>query len=188
MRASSKRLISILIAGLMFIAAIFVYGNLISPAYSEIANLRSELSTRSKAAEEQRVAIAQVQNLLKEYQNISSIETTIGAMLPLSPDPGASLNQIAGLAGASNLRLESLSVSRMANRPSQKQGLVKGVGVLRLSFQLSGSYSNFKAFLKAMETNVYLMDLVSLDMESQGLRAGNNVSFSMDADAYYQAQ
>ncbi len=174
----------------MFIAAIFIYGSFISPAYSDINNLRAELSVRSQAVNEQQSAIKQVQNLLKEYQNISSIENTIGAILPLSEDTAASLNQITGLAAVNSLKLESVSISRMANRPSNKQGLVKGVGVLRLSFQLSGSYANFKSFLRAMETNVSLMDLVNLQIESSlGSRInGGNILFSVDADTYYQTK
>jgi len=174
----------------MFIAAIFVYGSFISPAYSDINNLRAELSARSQTVNEQQSAISQVQNLLKEYQNISSVETTIGTMLPLSEDTAASLNQIIGLATVNNLKLESVSVSRMANRPSNEQGLVKGVGVLRFSFLLNGSYANFKSFLRAMETNVSLMDLINLQIESSlGSRInGGNISFSVDADAYYQTK
>ena len=191
MRSTSKRFISILVSALMFIAAIFVYNNLVSPAYLEIKDLRAELLGSSKLVEDQRSAINQVQNLLKEYQSILSVESTIGMMLPLSQDAASNLNQIAGLAAINNLKLESLSVNKMANRSSNKQDLVKGIGILRFTFQLSGSYENFKSFLRAVETNIVLMDLVDLKIEStQGTKLGGSggLSFSANIDAYYQTE
>ncbi|MFH1346882.1 MAG: type 4a pilus biogenesis protein PilO [Spirochaetota bacterium] len=190
MRSTSKRFTSILASALMFIAAIFVYSNLVSPAYSEIKNLKAELLSSSKMVEEQQFITSQVQNLLNEYQDISSIENTVGIMLPLSQDATSNLNQITGLVTINNLKLESLSVSKMANRPSDSPNLVKGVGILRFTFQLSGSYENFKSFLKAVETNIALMDLVDLQIESpQNLKAsGANLSFLINIKTYYQTE
>lgn len=190
MRSSSKRFASILISALMFIAAIFVYSNLVSPAYSEIKDLRAELLSISEAADEQQLAVKQVQNLLQKQQDVSSIQNVIGAILPLSRDVASNLNQISSLAAINNLKLESLSVSKMANRPSSNQKLVKSIGVLRLTFQLSGSYENFKAFLKAAETNIVLMDLADLKIESRqsSKASGGNFSFVVNMETYYQTE
>jgi len=172
----------------MFIAAIFVYSNFVSPAYSEIKDLRAELLSNSQAANEQQSAIAQIQNLLKEQENISSIENVIGTILPLSQNVGLSLSQISSLAAINNLKLESLTVTKRANKPSSNQKLVKSIGVLRFSFQVSGTYENFKAFLKAIETNIALMDLVDLKIEPVQIlkTGGGNFSFTANMETYYQ--
>lgn len=190
MRSSSKRFISILISALMFISAIFVYSNFISPAYSQIKDLRGELLSISEASEEQQQAIGQIQNLLQEQQNISSIESIIGIILPLSRDTALNLNQISSLAAINDLKLDSLSINKMANKPSINQRLVKSIGVLRINFQLTGSYENFKAFLKSAETNISLIDLIDLKIESsQGFKSsGTNFTFVANMETYYQTE
>jgi len=190
MRSSSKRFISILVSALVLIAAIFVYNNFILPAYSEIKDLRANLLSISEAADKQQSAIKQIQNLLQKQQDISGTEKVIGAILPLSQNVASNLNQISSLAAVNNLKLESLSVSKMANKPLSNQKLVKSVGVLRFIFQLSGSYENFKAFLRAAETNIALMNLVDLKIESaQSSKAGGgNFLFSANMEMYYQTE
>jgi len=190
MRSSSKRFISILASASMFIAAIFVYSSFISPAYSKIKDLRVELLSISEASEEQQQAIGQIQNLLQEQQNISSIESVIGTILPLSRDVALNLNQISSLAAINDLKLDSLSINKVANRPSNKQKLVKSIGVLRINLQLTGSYENFKAFLKSAETNISLIDLVDLKIESsQSFKSGGtNFTFVANMETYYQTE
>jgi len=190
MKASSKRFLSILISAVMFIAAIFVYTSLVLPSYSDIKNLRAEIKSRSDIATEQQNAVNQVQKLLKEYQNVSSVENTIGVMMPLSPDAGLGLNQVASMASVSGLSVDSVSVSKTAITPSAASKMAKGVGILKFNFQLSGDYAGVKSFFQSMETNIALMDLSDLKISgAQGSRSGSGVlSVSGNVNMYYQAQ
>jgi len=190
MRASTKRVLSILTAILLIIASLVVYTYLIQPAYSEIINLRAEVASRRELVNEQEVSVKQVQNLLSEYQGIAQVQQVVSLILPTGENLPQSLNQITGLADLNKLSTASLTVQRLAIRPSAKSSLVQGVGVLRFNFQLEGSYENFKSFLQNLETNINLMDLASLKVgpSSKAKLDKNSFDYTMSVDTYYQAQ
>jgi len=186
MRASSKRFTSILLAILMFIASLFIYSSLILPAYSEIINLRAEVVSRTQLVTEEEASIGQVQKLLSEYQDVAAIQDTISLILPVSQNVALGVSQISGLSKINNLIIDSLSMQELAIKPSTQSNLVKGIGTLRFNFHLIGSYENFKAFLQNLETNITLIDLASLKVDSGSKVGGNIFSYNITADMYYQ--
>ncbi len=187
MRASSKRFVSILLAIVMFIASLFIYSTLILPAYSEVTNLRAEVVARTRLIAEEEASIGQVQKLLSEYKDVAVIQDTISLILPISQNIALGVSQISGLSKINSLILDSLSTQELAIKPSTQPTLIKGMGTLRFSLHLIGSYENFKAFLKNLETNITLIDLVSLKIESGSRVGGNIFSYSIIADTYYQS-
>ncbi len=184
MKASSKRFLSILVAILLFVASIFVYSSLIRPAYTDIKNLRAELESKSDIFTKNDASIKQVKKLLTEYQDITQIQQTISLILPLEQNVSVGVNQINGLARFNNLTVELLSARQLAIKPSAQSDLVRGFGVLRYNFRLSGTYDNFKKFLQAMETNINLMDVVDLKTEAT---SKGSLSYTMEVNTYYQA-
>ncbi|NCO15499.1 MAG: hypothetical protein GW899_01980, partial [Parcubacteria group bacterium] len=76
----------------------------------------------------------------------------------------------------------------LAIKPSDQPGLVKGLGILRYNFRLTGTYDGLKSFLQAVETNISLMDLVSLKIEPATKSAKGNLSYTVNMDTYYQAE
>ena len=188
MKASTKRFLSILLAILMFIASLFIYSTLIRPAYSEIKSLRAEIAGRLELISKNEVSIQQVKKLLTEYQDIARVQETISLILPLEQNTSQGVNQINGLSKFNNLTIEFLSVQQLAIKPSTRPGLVKGLGVLRYNFRMTGTYEGFKSFLQAVETNISLMDLVNFKIEPATKSAKGNLSFTVNMDTYYQAE
>lgn len=189
MKASNKRILSILTAILMIIASLFVYSSLIRPVYSEIKNLRSEVAGRLDLINRNKVSIEQVQKLLSEYQSISQAQEMTSSVLLSEQNISQAVNQVAGLAGLNNLSIELLAVQQLAIKPSAQPNLVKGVGTLRFNIRLTGGYENFKKFLQNLETNINLMDLTNLKIESAAkTKVGGNFSYTMIIDSYYQAE
>ncbi len=189
MRASTKRAFSILIAVGLFIASLIVYASFIQPAYSEIKNLRTEVVSRSKLIQEQEVSLRQVQKILSDYQNVAQLKETISLILPLEQNLPQAANQIIGLANVNKLTVDQLSVQQLAIKPSGYSSLVKGRGTLRLNFRLVGNYEGFKSFIQGLETNMNLMDLVSLKIDPV-IKTGastNNFTYTLSVDTYYQA-
>jgi len=192
MKVSTKRVFSILIAIFMFIASLFIYSSLIKSIYAEIKNKRTEIVSRLELINKYETSIKQIQKILSEYQNISQFAETISSILPPEQNVSQSVNQISGLAKINNLIINFLSVQQLAITPSSKPDLIRGRGVLRLNFALTGSYENFRKFVQTMETNISLMDLVSLKIEPKtetGLKSvKDNFSYAMAVDTYYQSK
>ncbi len=190
MKASTKRIFSILISISMLIGSLFIYTSLIRPIYSQIKDLRIEVASRLDFIAKHETYIQQVQKLLSEYQDIAKIIETTSLILPLEPDVAFGVNQIAGLSKFYNLTIELLGVQQLAITPSSQPNSIKGLGTLRFNFRLMGSYESFKSFLQALETNITLMDLMNLKTEpaTQTKAAGNNFYYTMVVDTYYQAE
>ena len=188
MKASTKRILSILIAILMFVGSLFIYTSLIRPTYSEIKNQRAEIVSRLELINKHEASIKQVQKILNEYQNVSQLTETISLILPLEQNVPQSVNQITGLTKINNLAVDFLSAQQLAITPSTEPSLVKGMGTLRFNFALIGPYENFKKFLQALETNIGLMDLTSLKVEPATKSSKGNFSYTMTVDTHYQSE
>ncbi|MBN2197890.1 type 4a pilus biogenesis protein PilO [Candidatus Wolfebacteria bacterium] len=189
MRSSGKRIFSILVSILMLIGALFIYATFMKPAYSQIKNLRTEVSSRLDFINKHENYIQEVKKVLNEYQNITEITQTTSLILPINRDIALGLNQINGIAFLNNLSIELLGVQEMAISPSSQLSFIKGVGNLRFNLRLVGSYENFKSFIQAIETNITLIDLVSLKIDPiLGGGAAKNFNYTIILNTYYQTE
>lgn len=190
MKSSTKRILSILTAVLMIVASLFIYSSLIRPVHSEIKDLRTETNSRLDVINKNKTSIAQVQKLLSEYQNIAKAQEVIFSIVPLEENIPLIINQIFGLVDINRLSIESVTIKKLAIKPSVRQKFVKGVGTLRFDLRLAGNYENFKMFIQNMETNANLLDLNDLKIETDAKTklGGENFLYTMNIDSYYQTQ
>ena len=65
MKASTKRILSIMVSAALMVTVIVIFIKLIKPAYLEVQKLRGEIGTRTNLLKEQTNAVAQVQNIVK---------------------------------------------------------------------------------------------------------------------------
>ena len=59
-----------------------------------------------------------------------------------------------------------------------------GQATLQLKMQLKGQYQSFKDFLRALETNIRIIDLANLTVAPDD--KGQNFTFNLVANTYYQ--
>ncbi|MEK7568396.1 MAG: type 4a pilus biogenesis protein PilO [Patescibacteria group bacterium] len=191
MKASSKRTLSILLSIFLFIGSLAIYSYLISPAYEKIKTQKSEIVSRAETVRQYEEIISRIKNLLEQYENAAQMQETMSVILPTNQNVAESINQINGLAYFNNLSIDRLSVRQMAIAPSaDKSKLIKGIGTLRINIRFNGDYAAIKSFLQNMETNLNLMDLISLRAEpiAAGVRGSNFFDYVAEIDTYYQAE
>jgi Tfp pilus assembly protein PilO len=189
MRASTKRILSIMISAILLIAVVVVYVKFIQPAYSEVQNLRGKIQARQNLLQDQSQAVSQVQNLISQLQNqnISQFQDQISLVLPTTESIPQALNQYQAIAQASGLSIQSASVSYLAIKPSTANiNLAKGTGTNRFKLNVLGPYEAIKTFFEAIETNVRLTDLVSSKLSRTGQPGQNLFLNEMVVDSYYQ--
>ncbi|MBI5147864.1 MAG: type 4a pilus biogenesis protein PilO [Parcubacteria group bacterium] len=192
MKASSKRIFSILGSGVLFITALVIYALFIRPEYDNVQRLRSEVASRSQAVEQQKDVIKQIQRLLQEYQSVARLQETLSLALPQESDVAEALNQLNGAAQIGGLAIQSAAVQSLAIRPSSAPiKSAKGIGTLRFNTKISGDYEQIKRFLQMLETNVRLMDVKSLKIESgvdPTQKSAQKYLYNITVDVYYQAK
>lgn len=182
MKSSSKRSIIILLSLSMIIASFLVYNYLIKPVYSEISELRGKITFLNKSYENYKSLNDQFNNFLSNYNNASGDQLSL--VLPRSLNMSYSVGQALGLANMNNLFVQSFTVRELAIKPSGVP-LIKNLGTLRMEFRLVGNYENLKSFFQNLETNLLIMNPISLNIENQ---TGSGDNYSVVVDSYYQAK
>lgn len=192
MKASSKRILSILASGFFFIMAVVIYALFIRPEYDNVQRLRSEVASRAQAVEQQKDVVKQIQRLLQEYQGVARLQETLSLALPQESGVAEALNQLNGAAQIGGLAIQSAGVQSLAIRPSSAPiKSAKGIGTLRFNAKISGDYDQIKRFLQMLETNIRLMDVKSLKIESGVDPTQKSVQkylYNITVDVYYQVK
>lgn len=186
MKPSAKRALSLLISIVLFVVALVIYALLIKPSYDEIAVLRGTLASKRDLFEEQDRAINKVNSLIQEYRGTSNLQEVVEMSLPTNENLSSVFGQLYAIARSNNMAIEVFGVQPLALKPTKKEALVRGLGTLRINLRLIGSFEVIRGFVREMETNIRLMDLVSLKMEAASPTIPNLFVYNLVVDAYYQ--
>ncbi len=158
MKASTKRILSIGLSGLFFLAIILVYINLIRPELSAIEKKRSLVVSKETLFNNQVKAVDEVQKLISEFQSTARLQETVSLAMPLHENVTEALNQLQAIARNSQTNITSFSLTPLALEPG-RQPLAKRLGTLELAIAVQGSYEGLKNFVKSLETNVRVTNI-----------------------------
>ena len=190
MKSSAKRAFSLLVSVILLIGALAVYAFFVRPAYDGVTALRGTLIAKQKLFVDKQAAVKKVQSLIMQYQGAGSLQDAISLSLPQNEEVSSVFNQLQAIAASNGMAVEVFNVQPLAMRSEgsgdKQVSLVRPLGTLRLSLRLTGSYGAFKDFIRGLETNIRAMDLVSMKVEPIGVRGGDNFSYTLVADTYYQ--
>ncbi len=188
MKASTKRVLSLLGTAVLFIGSLVVYALLLSPYYTEINTLRGELAARLGAFKEQNTIIAGVKGAVAQYGGSGQLAEEIDATLPINADNASLVTQIKDIAeGQARMTIQSLSVQKGGLRKIAK-GNESVIGAVEVNARLVGSYDAFKIFLTAIRQNIRLMDISELRIEPFAKNSGNILVFNVGITTYYQGE
>ncbi len=195
MSASTKRALSLILSAGLVVASLFIYATLISPEYAEVKNLRGEFFSKSDLLNSQKTSIDQVRKLIAQYQGVAKLGESLSLALPEDESVSSIMSQINAISQASGLTIQSVGINYLpAKQATVKLTSAKGIGSLKLDLKLAGSYSALKNFLQSLETNIRIMDMQSLKIESvQSIaqsKAGTQdlFNFTLSVNTYYQAK
>jgi Tfp pilus assembly protein PilO len=178
MKQATKRFVSFVGAVALVVGALVVYFNFIRPIYRDVQDAKAALVARQSVVAEQERAIGQVQKLLAEYGEGSEIQRAISQALPFDAEVAGALLQVHGILANNNLTLQSIgfsltglrSVSQGARSGTalrsregrEPSGLVKPIGRIKVQATFSGTYEDFKAFTRDLESNIRIFDVESM--------------------------
>lgn len=186
MKSSAKRAVSLLVASLFFIASLAIYAILIKPVYDDILVLRGTLVGQKKLFDDQEKAMQKINDLIQRYQGTGKLQDVVSLSLPAEEGVSSVFSQLYAIARSVGVNIEVFGVQPLAIKPAKKGDLVKDLGTLRLNLRLVGSYQSFKNFIRGLETNIRLMDVVSIKLEPAGSSSQDVFLYSLVVDAYYQ--
>ncbi len=187
MKASTKRVSSLLLTAALFMASLFVYATLIRPAYDVVTLLRGELVSKTEFLQRQQGAISDVQQLLAQYQGVANLSDSLSMALPNKENVSSILSQITAIAQSSGIAIQAVGVTYLPLKPATATiSLARGLGTLRLDIEMAGPYASLKRFLQSLETNIRVMDIQNLTIDPIGSSDQDLFSYSLNVDTYYQ--
>ncbi|MDD5547550.1 MAG: type 4a pilus biogenesis protein PilO [Candidatus Pacebacteria bacterium] len=187
MKASSKRVLSLLASAVFILIAIVSFVNFVQPEYQAAQKLRGELAAKTNLYNSQKEAITQVQQLVAKSK-ASAVES-LGWALPLKEDTASIVDQLQAISQASNVSIDGLSLDYLPIVQSKKEvsSFIKGIGTLKLILKIGGDYNSIKKFVESIETNVRVMDLKVLKLIVSE-KNPSQISGDLSLETYYQVK
>lgn len=164
----SKNNLVIVILLLVFIGILFL---LDLPTYNKVAFSRNEVKTYENLLEERKGILAKVDQLKQVYEDRKDEINKISYLLPSGKDLPGLIVQFEALTSENGLVLEKLDFSEDSKDD--------------VSLSVSGTYQSFKSFLRALELNIRLMDIKSINF-SPSEDGGLMFNFNIKLKVYYQ--
>jgi len=172
---------NIIITTVLFLAFIVVLISLDLPFYGEVTSLRSEVKQAKDYIKEKEELLIKVEQLKQVYDSRKEAIKKAFYLLPVEKDASSLIVQFEAMASENGLILESIDFTEKVEKGAATYK------TLKVSLELYGSYAAFKSFLGAIEYNVRIMDISSIEFSSEEVEeGGSGFSFKVELEAYYQ--
>lgn len=182
---------------LLFIAvSITVLFVMVKPKYESLQDLRQEVASANVNLDTAAKLAKSRDELIATYQGISKADLdNLKILLPDSVDNIRLIIQINSLATKNNLSLlrnVDYQTEQTTQAPQDPQIVQKPYGEFTISFQTTGQYKNFLAFISDLEQNLRLVDVVKVDFApaEQGVQqtAGTSLAYKVTLQTYWLKQ
>jgi len=153
------------IPALLILGFILIIFYLVSPTYNKVKNLRSLVKTKREVLQNQE----KQQQLFQELKQSKELEK-LDQILPDNPEIPELMIQLETMASQNNLILKSINFTESQNEITSQ-------------IALAGSYNALKNYLKALENNLRLMDIVNLNFQAP--KENSFYNFNLTIKSYY---
>jgi Tfp pilus assembly protein PilO len=184
MRVSTKRILSVGLAGVFLVASFFVYSKYISATLDEVTEQRALLEGKRQLFANQKAAFQQVDGYRAQLEE-KTVQTKLNLAVPNQMDSISALRQVEAAARKGGAVISGLNFKPIASR-SNKQTFLKKVGVLEISISLSGTYEALKESLRLLETSARVASIKEFRFQPAGSRIGTSDVLSLNLEMYYQ--
>ncbi|MBI4085654.1 MAG: hypothetical protein HY433_00170 [Candidatus Liptonbacteria bacterium] len=202
MKQSTKRFFSLIAAFVLVTAAFLIYFNLAEPVYQEAQERKAQAMSRESFVQNQRASILQVKNSIASYKGEGQFQDVVSLALPLNPDLAGAFAQITSLVQNNRLALQGVTVNVPVMQTASVKSkalsgktvgasataILKPFGVITFQIRLIGSYEDFKAFLKNLESNIRIFDIQKISFQPAAKPDQNLYMYDLTVSTYYQGQ
>ena len=164
-------------AGLVAVAGI-LFWVLLMPIYDNVMAQRDAIAERAGIIQNRADIIANIKTLTEQYAQRSTDIARFASIVPAVKSAPELISSLQALATQNGLQITTLALSGDVNQdtnPYQEQSIDLG---------LTGNYPAFKSFLIALERNIRLIDVISIDASPTSDNSPI-ISFRIKGNAYY---
>jgi Tfp pilus assembly protein PilO len=163
-----KKFIPIIL--ILIFAAIVVFLNV--PGVQKILDIRKQIDSSKQTFVEEQELMTRVENLVKLYEDNKESVEKINYIIPSGEDIPNLIVQLEALAFEQGLVLGKIEMTpketvQEGGGDTQQEKSVENYKTLTINVSIMGTYDAFKNYLKAVEENMRLMDVNSLNFSSK---------------------
>ncbi len=166
-------------AGIIAIAILLVWAMAL-PLYNSISDLDVAITEREDLLASRNAIITNVKNLNNEYQKRITEIAKLSSIVPAKKSVAEVLSAVDDVSIKNGIQLFSSSI--ISQRTSDT--IESPYNLLSLEIGLNGSYPGLSNFLRALERNLRLVDITSVD-GAAGLGNTSILNFVIKGNAYY---
>ena len=188
MKDSDKKIYSVISISVLIAGALFVFINLVMPAMDEVKVMRGERDAVVASYADAQNTLSYIKSLKNTYNTIPDARNAVSSFIPSSNNVSDLVSQIYGLSKVAGVNINSIYFKDAPPElpaGNKVQPIPAPYGTVTATMAMNGSYENIKSFVKMLETNIRLIDPVSLT-----LSGGGSVSPVLDGtlvvNSYYQ--
>jgi Tfp pilus assembly protein PilO len=156
------------------ISIFFVF---VSPLYTEISTLKGNLASYDEALANSKALRNERDKLTQKFNAITKSDLDrINKLLPENVDNIRLILEIEKIASPFGMALKDVRYNPTKAESSAPVGVQAGTavsqkeyGVWDLEFSTSATYTNFLNFIKALESNLRIVDIASVDFSSDSM-------------------
>jgi len=167
----------------------------IAPEYRSLQTLKAEVAELQKNIEIIKNLEVSRDSLEKKQRSISQKDLQkLEKVVPYSPDNIRliiQLDEIARKYGLTMLKDVSYDAKASQAAPGQVEKNPKDYRTYRVSFSTSGQYNQFLIFLKEIEKNLRLVDIISVQLKTKQKEGGGTAQmqeFKIELQAYWLSE
>lgn len=166
-------------AGLIAIAMV-LFWTLALPFYNRLSDLDDAIKERENLLNSRNAIMANIKNLNKEYQKRIPEIAKLSAIVPSKKSVAEILSAIDDVSFKNGIELFSSAITGQKASASD----VNPYNILSLDMGLNGSYPGLTNFLRALERNLRLVDITSIEATA-GTGNTANLNLIVKGNAYY---
>jgi Tfp pilus assembly protein PilO len=148
-----------------------------SPTYQAISDLKVKVSSYNEALDNSKALEIERDKLSKKYSTISPNDLEkLEKLLPENVDNIRLILEIEKLSSPYGMSLKDVKYDTInTNAPKSGTNVIKGgvspvsksdYGTWNLAFSTSGTYDNFISFMKDLESNLRIVDIISIEFSA----------------------
>jgi len=163
-----------------FLAAIagIIFWMLLVPTYDKVMAQRDALAERTEILNDRSKIIASIKTMTQEYAAKAADIERFSSIVPAEKSAPELVSSIQALATQNGLQLTTISLSGSSNQATSTYQ------VQSIDLGLNGGYLAFKSFLMALEKNIRIIDVISVDATPIAENS-SIIGFRIKGNAYF---
>ena len=167
------------------LASIAVVVWLVVPAYQNIGEAKAEKEKAQSELDEKRALVEKVKGLETQFREVEEATRKVAEIVPPASNIPQLLVEFPALALQHGVAMKSIALNEAKGESENTSGGASPPPYKTLTANLSfqGTYETLKLFLRALEKDLRMMDVTSVEFNGGGDR--DLISFTVQVKLYY---